>query len=109
MHNADVLITPHGAQLTNAVFLRPCTVVLEILPDSFYHPKKAPLVMEVGGIHYTGYRFEGSPRAETTLNDTGRYRDVEFLNASAQSIVFAMPDLLQDALSCRKQWTVGKL
>ena len=44
-----------GAQLTNVVFVRPCTVVYELFPRRFYYPKKGPLAMEAGGIAFDGY------------------------------------------------------
>ena len=43
-----------GAQLTNGVFVRPCTVVYELFPRRVYYPKKGPLVMEAGGIAFDG-------------------------------------------------------
>uniref|UniRef100_A0A7S2YSK8 Glycosyltransferase 61 catalytic domain-containing protein n=1 Tax=Entomoneis paludosa TaxID=265537 RepID=A0A7S2YSK8_9STRA len=58
MHTTDVIVMPHGAQMTNSVFLRPCSVVLELLPRYFYSPRKGVLVLETGSIHYTG-TFDG--------------------------------------------------
>jgi len=114
MHSTDVIISPHGAQLTNTVFIRPCTVVLELLPSKFYHPKKTALVMEAGGVGYYGYSHGGSPIAETCEQDpdTGKclydswskWRDIRYLWASPESIVYALPDLIQAGLDCRAQW-----
>ena len=109
MHTADVIISPHGAQLTNTVFIRPCTVVLELFPRHYYYPKKGPLVMEAGGIAYDGYHFDGSPRSETPSFKSGGVtartllREVP-ITASPQSILFALPDLLHEVLTCRKRW-----
>ena len=35
-HNADVVISPHGSQLTNFLLAPECTGVLEIFPAGFY-------------------------------------------------------------------------
>ena len=56
MHRMDVVISPHGAQLTNALFLRPCTVVLEIFPMNYYVPGYfSTLVTAVGGLTFVAY------------------------------------------------------
>jgi hypothetical protein len=119
MHSADLIITPHGAQTTNAVFIRPCTVVLELLPYRFYHPKKLPLVMEVGGVAFYGYRHGGSPISETPGHTdtpplkpgvgsrlTGSWNPIRTpsIVASPESITFAIPDLIEAGISCRRQW-----
>lgn len=115
-HSVDVVISPHGAQLSNSVFLRPCTVVLELLPPSFYHPRKLTLAMEAGGIGYYGYPHSGSPIADTpdhdsetgaalgTKNGWRGVRDVKWILASTESIVYAIPELIQSGLSCRYEW-----
>ena len=114
-HSADLVLSPHGAQLTNAVYARPCTVVLELMPQGFYHPKKLPLLMEAGGVGFYGYRYDGSPIAETRADSmtgksmTGNWgpvRDVPTINASVDSILFAMPDLLHAGITCRRQWAL---
>ena len=122
MHNADIVISPHGAQLTNAVFVRPCTAVLELFPRYYYYPKKGPLAMEAGGIPYDGYHFDGSPRSETVplmpprpgdpkqqkaAGEAGRSRTTSALQhpiyASPESVLRALPDLLLDVIACRKR------
>ncbi len=32
VHEADVILSVHGAQLTNFIFLKPCSIVIEIMP-----------------------------------------------------------------------------
>eukprot|EP00316_Scyphosphaera_apsteinii_P022907 CAMPEP_0119301942 /NCGR_PEP_ID=MMETSP1333-20130426/3634_1 /TAXON_ID=418940 /ORGANISM="Scyphosphaera apsteinii, Strain RCC1455" /LENGTH=1179 /DNA_ID=CAMNT_0007304155 /DNA_START=97 /DNA_END=3637 /DNA_ORIENTATION=- len=107
MHTANVIISPHGAQLTNTVFIRPCTVVLELFPRHYYYPKNGLLVMEAGGIAYDGYHFDGSPRSETSaFNASAVTQRLKLRSgpivASSKSILRALPGLLLDVVSCRK-------
>ena len=67
MHSVDLYISPHGAHLTNAVHVRPCTAILELLPPNFYHPRK--LAMEAGGIEFYEYPHGGSPIRDTPDHD----------------------------------------
>jgi hypothetical protein len=39
MADIDILITPHGAQETNLVFMPPCGGILEVIPDRYFVPK----------------------------------------------------------------------
>lgn len=115
MHSVDLVISPHGAQLTNTVYVRPCTVVLELLPPKFYHPRKLALAMEAGGVAFYGYPHGGSPIAETPAHDPatgapadgadwGAVRDVKQIRASPESVLFALPELVQAGIDCRRQW-----
>lgn len=38
-HNTDIVISPHGAQLTGIVFLPNCGAVLEVFPSGYYLPQ----------------------------------------------------------------------
>ena len=48
MFSTDLLISVHGAGLTNIVFMKPCSVVIEILPFGFVGPGKEHL-LKLGG------------------------------------------------------------
>eukprot|EP00592_Proboscia_alata_P005695 CAMPEP_0194368850 /NCGR_PEP_ID=MMETSP0174-20130528/17083_1 /TAXON_ID=216777 /ORGANISM="Proboscia alata, Strain PI-D3" /LENGTH=379 /DNA_ID=CAMNT_0039145423 /DNA_START=128 /DNA_END=1267 /DNA_ORIENTATION=- len=114
IHDADIIISPHGAQLTDLVFSRPCTTLLELFPRGFYYPKKGTLLMEAGGIAFIGYHFDGSPVSEAPAFDY--YNNTESgkrlreerrsvpIFASPASILYALPDVLHAAITCRKQW-----
>jgi hypothetical protein len=39
MADIDIIITPHGAQQTNLVFMPPCGAIIEVLPDRYFVPK----------------------------------------------------------------------
>jgi hypothetical protein len=116
MHNHDIIVSPHGAQLTNGVFVRPCTAVLELFARRYYYPKKGPLIMEAGGIAYDGYHFDGSPVSETpaftkagglegkrAADKRKKLRTVS-IRTSPGSILWALPEILHEVISCRKKW-----
>ena len=48
---ADAVIGPHGAGLTNAVFCKPGAIVYELLPEHFLNPCFSRLV-QATGLHY---------------------------------------------------------
>ena len=48
----DVIISPHGAQLSNLIFARRCTVVVEIFPENYYLPGfYGTLAREIGAVY----------------------------------------------------------
>ena len=57
MLTADLLISVHGAGMTNIVFMKPCSVVIEVLPFGFVGPGKDHL-LRLGG--YFGALAHGS-------------------------------------------------
>lgn len=56
LHQQDIIVTPHGAAVTNGVFVRPCTVLVQVYPK-FYYPFAffEPLVASTGGIPLSWY------------------------------------------------------
>jgi UDP-galactopyranose mutase len=46
----DVIIAAHGAGLTNALFMTPGTVVLQLYPKWYFYQSLDPLIEQVGGI-----------------------------------------------------------
>ena len=115
-HNADIVISPHGAQLTNLAFIRPCTSVLELFPVRYYLAYFQPYVLSAGGVSYEGYPFGRSPLYDT--KDTGEVGSGvraqlrgKPTTASSQSILRAFTRLVLSTLSCHKrlieEWDVG--
>ena len=51
----DVIITPHGAAMTNAVFIRDDTIVIQLHPGEFYYTMYDSLVEQCGGISIDWY------------------------------------------------------
>ena len=107
MHNADIIISPHGAQLTNLAFIRPCTAVLELFPRGYYLGYFQPLVLSAGGVSFDGYPFDRSPLLDT---DTTSISDLKQrvmirelpIKTSPESIMRAFPKLVIGVLSCRR-------
>ncbi|KAL3785840.1 hypothetical protein ACHAWO_013133 [Cyclotella atomus] len=104
-HKADIILSPHGAQLTNLAFIKPCTVVFEFFPIQYYLAFFQPYVLSGHGISYDGYPFMREPLYDS--KDTGNVgagvrgalRGGPIL-ASPESVVRAFPRLLLDHLSC---------
>ena len=106
-HRADVVISPHGAQLANLAFIRPCTTVLELFPIQYYLSFFQPYVLITGGLSYDGYPFGRSPLYDSKDNTTptvrGKLRAGPLL-ASSQSILRAFPRLVLATLYCRDDY-----
>ena len=69
----------------------------------------------LGGVGFYGYPHGRSPVADTPLHDpaTGEWRDAKGwqvvrdmreIRASPESVLFALPELLQAGINCRRQW-----
>ena len=106
MHNADIIISPHGAQLTNLAFIRPCTAVLELFPRGYYLGYFQPLVLSAGGVSFDGYPFDRSPLLDTDTIVSDKERRVMIrklpIKTSPESVMRAFPKLVTGVLSCRR-------
>lgn len=61
INSHDVVISPHGAQLTNLIFLQPCAAILELYPPFYYVPGYfLTLALNVGALAYVGYPGEAA-------------------------------------------------
>ncbi|MFL5748592.1 MAG: glycosyltransferase family 61 protein [Niastella sp.] len=47
-YSADVIISPHGANLSNALYCRPDTYIIEMLPDKYLNPCFATIALNKG-------------------------------------------------------------
>ena len=103
IHSADVIITSHGAQNTNLVFIRPCTVVLELFNPGYYLAYFQPTVITADGISYEGSYADTFNRVFTRLEAFQR-RTLPNL-ASPESVEFILPRLLLDHITCKENWS----
>lgn len=111
-HRANIIISPHGAQLTNLAFIRPCTIVLEFFPVQYYVAFFQPYVLSADAIHFDGYPFMREPLYDSKETGhvgpyvRGQLRGKHIL-ASPESVLRAFPRLVLNHLSCQKslqQW-----
>ena len=103
LHGADILISPHGAQLTNLAFIRRCTVVVELFPQSYFLSFFSNLAVVAGA--YSGYAADRSQFLDTSKcapHDTcrGQARSVP-IHASVASVFHALPRFICDFNQCR--------
>jgi Glycosyltransferase 61 len=108
MHSADIIVSPHGAQLSNLAYIRPCTVVVELFPRGYYLQFFQSLVISAGGLSYEGYptggdRYEDTLPALVNATVRGRARSAS-IPASPSSLIDALPELLHAASQCRSQF-----
>ena len=66
MNKQDLVISPHGAQLTNLIWARRCIGVLELFPRNYYIPGFFGALASVVG----GRAFAGYPEGRDAANDT---------------------------------------
>lgn len=72
--NAEVVVGPHGAGLTNITFCQPGTRVLELFADGYVHLGLRNIAAAVDGVDYHYLVAEGSHRAGRPMQ--GIYDDV---------------------------------
>ena len=61
VHAHDIIIGPHGAQMSNLIWARPCTAVLELYPHDYFLPGfYLTLALNAGALAFWGY-YHDSP------------------------------------------------
>jgi len=109
MHSANIVISPHGAQLTNLAFIRPCTVVAEIFPRGYYLNFFQHYVLAAGGISFEAYEEERNFAFDSRGLDVGaersKRRGVNFLT-SPISVLHAFPRFILEFSMCRNSLTI---
>eukprot|EP00667_Euglena_gracilis_P011023 EG_transcript_11241 len=92
----DIIVTGHGAQLTNLVCSIPCTVVLEVYPPGyflpgFFNPFAAALQLETYGIYMGADGYKDTDPCSTDWGCQGKAR---MKNIHVPAVIQKMPPLL---------------
>ena len=103
----DLIISPHGAQNLNFLFLRPCAVVLEVFPAKYYIPGYyLQLARAAGARAFEAYpgpnairdgRIAGSPGG-ARLRAAARLQDIPI---QAADVLGILPAMLEGRRQCR--------
>lgn len=98
----DILISPHGAQLTGVPFMPSCGQVLELFPKSYYIPGFYGSLANAAGLKY-GYLYlsNGDPIKETqeAFQFRGHSRSVK-LCPSTNKILAAVKTMVKNWEAC---------
>jgi len=100
--SVDILLSPHGAQLTGIPFLPRCAAVVEIFPFGFSIPTFFGTLAQSSAIdHYFLYLGDGDGLNETAMlwDQRGKYRDVN-LCLKAESVVEGLHHLISRWRDC---------
>ena len=112
MHRADIIYSPHGAQLSNLMYIRPCTVSVEFFPRGYYLQFFQSLVVAALGIP-----FEAYPTA--TMNYTDKITDTQIMsqhhsgrnmarstktNVLLDFFVRTLPQIMNASIQCRAKY-----
>jgi Glycosyltransferase 61 len=112
MHHADIIYSPHGAQLANLIYIRPCTVLVEFFPRAYYVQFFQPLALSAKGISYEGY-------PTSTINFTDKVADSLLtsqnyevqkvvrkarINVQSEFFLRTLPELIGATIQCRSNY-----
>jgi Glycosyltransferase 61 len=111
MHRADIIYSPHGAQLSNVLYIRPCTVLVEFFPWAYYLQFFQSLVVNARGISYEAYGtgitlLNGTNRVTETMMH-GRIRSQlkgVSINVSSEFYTSTFPQLIHATIQCRMDY-----
>ncbi len=86
MARTAVLVAAHGAGLTNLVFMRPNTSVMEIYPPKFFRPNYYTPISGGLGINHTHYRLQHYNETDASPSFIEKYEQVDFSSCDADLI-----------------------
>ena len=58
--NVDIVISPHGSQLTGIMFMAPCSAVLELFPHNYYTPNYFSSLARIFGLVHLNWYVSSS-------------------------------------------------
>jgi hypothetical protein len=101
MRSSDIVITAHGAALTNIAFMKPCSIVIEVFPFGYYFPNYFGYLARRSGLLH--YEWPAS-KEETEFHD-----DKQCLNILHDVSVSAKQSVSNDTSSYSYLVRVGDL
>ena len=113
MHHSDIIYSPHGAQLSNLMFIRPCTAVVEFFPRTLYLQFFQAMVVSVRGLSFEGYPSAATTNFTDKVTDTlltinsselqilAKSKDV---NATPSFFIMTLPQIMHESILCRKYY-----
>lgn len=100
--SVDVLVSPHGAQLTGEVFMPKCGAVLELIPRGYFAPNWFGSLAVDSGLNYSYlYMSEGDPLEESrniSATKSGRTW------ARKQNFCLPIPAVVEAVKTLIEQW-----
>jgi capsular polysaccharide biosynthesis protein len=87
-HDAEVVVGPHGAALTNITFCRPGTKVLEMFAPRYVHLGLWTIAEAIGGIDYRYLVGDGDHSPGRPM--VGNYDDVDIPASVVQQVIAEM-------------------
>ena len=107
IHTSDIIITSHGAQLTNIAYIKKCTAVIELFPKNYYLYFYQLMTLVAGGIHFEGYEFGFNRWKDTSsICDVPEKRSearAKTMLVSPESLVLELPRIVSAILDCRSK------
>jgi hypothetical protein len=109
MHHADIIYSPHGAQLSNLLYIRPCTVTVEFFPRGYYLQFFQSLVVAALGIPFEAYptaTVNYTDKISDTIAMTKDYSSRKAARSTSIDVpvdffIRTLPQIMNAAIQCR--------
>lgn len=89
-HHAEVVVSPHGAALTNITFAQPGVRVLEMFTPNYVHLGLWTICEAIGGVHYRYLIGDGAHREGRPMT-----APLEDIDIPAARVLTALDELLE--------------
>ena len=115
MNQIDILIGPHGAQLTSIAFMSECSGILELFPEGYYIPEYFGTLARSTGHYHTSYytgnidnRTEEVKAGLLSYQTRSKARSRNIDNANPNIIIYGVKKLISYWQSCQCMTDVEK-
>jgi len=102
MRSKDIILTPHGSQVSNALFLRKCAALVEFFPANYFLPNfYGPLVSEVGSLAFAV--SNGTGQTPSTFEERERVRSRNVVaddNFAHYVACVVLPEVVRSRMKC---------